>query len=197
MLIVISHSEFLPGEAGIVNELFRLGLEVFHIRKYDASAEKIGVFVNSVEDTYRDRLVLNHHHDLGKKLGIKRFHFSERDRFSLELTDYNELNSEYVYSTSVHDLNSFNALPPQFDYAFLSPVFDSISKPTYCAESFDLSKRTNFHTKLIGLGGIDHTTIAEVSTRGFDGAALLGAIWNSDNPIQSFIDTRSATLSIN
>lgn len=186
MLVVISNSTLISGEATLVNELFRLGLEVYHIRKYEASVEEIRALIEAVDEGYRDRLVLSHHHALGRELGLKRFHFSERDRRTWKSQGWSGMAVGVTYSTSVHSLEEFDELPVHFSYAFLSPVFDSISKTDYKAVTFDLSKRRNNQTKLIALGGISSKTISEVFQMGFDGAALLGSIWKADNPINEW-----------
>ncbi|MNJ85542.1 Thiamine-phosphate synthase [compost metagenome] len=191
MLIVISDSDFKPGETTIVNELFRAGLDLFHIRKYEAGEEELKAFIEAVDPEYRERLVLNHHHDLGLSLGLKRVHYSERDRKTWEETNWTEINPETVYSTSVHSMEEYNELPEHFSYAFLSPVFDSISKPGYEAKSFDFSKKKERATKLIGLGGIQSENTAEAIQLGFDGVALLGAIWKSENPVDSMKEVKS------
>ncbi|WP_341903251.1 thiamine phosphate synthase [Fluviicola taffensis] len=190
MLIVISESDFRPQEAAIVNELFQAGLDLFHIRKYDASEKELSELIAQIEPEYRQRLVLNHHHELGINLGLKRFHYSERDRTEWQKTNWKGMNSDRIYSTSVHSMEEFNNLPDHFSYAFLSPVFDSISKSDYKGVKFDLTKRQNKATKLIGLGGIQSDNVAQAIRMGFEGVALLGAIWNSDNPVESFVDTR-------
>lgn len=186
MLIVISESDFRPQEAAIVNELFQAGLELFHIRKYDASEKQISELIAQIEPEYWGRLVLNHHHDLGMNLGLKRFHYSEKDRKSWCETDWKGISSESVYSTSVHSLEEYNDLPGHFSYAFLSPVFDSISKSDYKGVEFDFSKRKNKESKLIGLGGIQANNVQDAIQMGFDGVALLGAIWKSENPKEVF-----------
>jgi thiamine-phosphate pyrophosphorylase len=57
-------------------------------------------------------------------------------------------------------------------------LFDSISKPGYQAGK-DLLRRPAgvAPCKLIGLGGIDADTIGQVIEHGWDGAALLGYLW--------------------
>ncbi len=192
MLIVISDSEFKPGEATLVNELFRAGLDLFHIRKYEADKSELKEFVQAIDPEYHERLVLNHHHDLGEGLGLKRFHYSERDRKNWEEAKWAGVNPERIYSTSVHSMEEYNGLPEHFSYAFLSPVFDSISKPGYLAESFDFSIRKESPTKLIGLGGIQADNVNNAIQLGFDGVALLGAIWKSENPLVSMKEIKSA-----
>lgn len=186
MLIVISDSDFKPDEATIVNELFRAGLDLFHIRKYGADEKELSELIEGIDTKYREKLVLNHHHELGINLGLKRFHYSERDRKAWKKKNWHGINNEFVYSTSVHTMEEYNELHSHFSYAFLSPVFDSISKADYKAVKFDFSKHENNETKLIGLGGVQGNNAQQAIQMGFDGVALLGAIWNSENPIEVF-----------
>lgn len=192
MLIVISDSDFKPGEAAVINALFHSGLDLFHIRKYGADEKALSDLIDGIDSRYKEKLVLNHHHALGKTLGLKRFHYAEKDRMDWEQQNWSGLSSEYVYSTSVHSLEAYNSLPSHFSYAFLSPVFDSISKPGYQAAPFDFSKKEDIPVKLIGLGGIRAENVQQAITRGFDGAALLGTIWNSENPVNTWCLCRDA-----
>jgi thiamine-phosphate pyrophosphorylase len=192
MLIVISDSDFKPGEASIINELFHSGLDLFHIRKYGASEELLWKLIAQIHPENHSRLVLHHNHEWGKRIGLKRFHYSETDRKMWEAAGWTGINKEFVYSTSVHSLEEHNELPQHFSYAFLSPVFDSISKADYKAVKFDLSKRENNKTELIGLGGIQAENVDQMIRMGFDGAALLGAIWNNSNPINEWNQCRDA-----
>lgn len=192
MLIVLSDSDFRSGETEIVNQLFLAGLDLFHLRKYGASEESLLEWVNGIASEYRSRLVLHHDHEWGRSIGIERFHYSERDRITWKEQNWQGADEAFVYSTSVHSVEEYNELPPHFSYAFLSPVFDSISKTDYKAVKFDLSKRKNNETKLIGLGGIQAKNVKQVFDMGFDGAALLGAIWHSQNPIHQLKLCRDA-----
>ena len=79
-----------------------------------------------------------------------------------------------------------NLLSDHFSYAFLSPVFDSISKADYKAKQFDLSLRKKTSTKLIALGGITEENQYRAIDMGFDGVAMMGSIWNSEDKIKTF-----------
>ncbi len=192
MLIVISDSDFKPGEAQLVNQLFQNGLDLFHIRKYGADEESLLKLTDQIDLKYHSKLVLHHDHEWGRSIGLKRFHYSEKDRLNWKQQGWFGVSGEYVYSTSVHGIEEYNALPDHFSYVFLSPVFDSISKSDYKGVKFDLEQRRNYKAKLIGLGGIRQENIQEVIQMGFDGAALLGAIWNSDNPLDEIKRCRYA-----
>jgi thiamine-phosphate pyrophosphorylase len=86
---------------------------------------------------------------------------------------------EMALSASLHSWEEVREVPSRaLEYVFLSPLFDSISKPGYLAGK-DLIRRPAgiAPCRLIGLGGIDADTIGEVIQHGWDGAALLGYIW--------------------
>jgi thiamine-phosphate pyrophosphorylase len=76
-----------------------------------------------------------------------------------------------------------------YEYAFLSPVFDSISKADYRGK-YDLRELKVIlrkkEEKIIALGGVDEDKIDALKDAGFAGIALLGAIWQSDEPIDKF-----------
>ena len=62
-------------------------------------------------------------------------------------------------------------------------MFDSISKEGYKAVNFDLSHR-RIDIQLIGLGGVTVENFGSLITMGFDGGAVLGGVWNSENPFK-------------
>ena len=78
---------------------------------------------------------------------------------------------------------------------FLSPIFDSISKTGYTS-SFDLSAvqeslqklatRPGYQPQVLALGGISAKTLPLARQAGFAGAAVLGAVWGSANPVRAW-----------
>lgn len=184
-MIIISNPTTIANEINTIHALFENGLELFHVRKPTFSAEEIKTFVTAIELEYRKKLVLHSHHHLAEELGIIRIHFTEKDRNNaIEIND-----SDTILSTSTHTIEDFNLLENHFDYAFLSPVYPSISKENYLpkTDAFEeIIKRTNFKTKLVALGGIKTQNIKKTLDVGFDNVALLGTIWNSQKPIENF-----------
>jgi len=198
-MIIISSPISEPNEINLINSLFQEGMELFHVRKPDFTAEEIQSFVTAIGLEYRKQLVLQSHHHLAKALGIHRIHFMESSRITQkesELKRYKE--SGLILSTSVHSIDDFNDLQNDFDYAFLSPVYESISKQNYKPKTdlFEqINKRTNHTTKLIALGGISDENIKFTLTNGFHDVALLGTIWNQNNPIENFKICQKIALS--
>ncbi|MBD0724347.1 thiamine phosphate synthase [Flavobacterium sp. L1I52] len=183
-MIIISNPIAVANEIKTVHALFENGLELFHIRKPEFSEEEMKAFVAAIGLEFRNRLVLHSYHHLAKEFGINRIHFSSTNR-----PDNFSKPNGFTVSTSTHSIEEFNALSEDFGYAFLSPVFKSISKENYEPKTnwaTEIKKRINFQTKLIGLGGIQDTNLHQALQLGFDEVALLGSIWNSENPIQNF-----------
>lgn len=187
MIVIVSSELFFEDEALVFNALFENGLELLHLRKPKGSSKDYEALIEKINPEFRERIVLHQHHFLAEKYGIHRLHFSEAERHSLEgiATDFIE---NIVYSTSVHKISEYNALNAGFSYAFLSPLFDSISKPGYLAIKYDLNKiNSQNEIKLIGLGGIHLLNCKQVLEEDYDGIGLCGAIWNAMNPVETFL----------
>lgn len=197
MIIVISDTNLFAGEANILNQLFDNGLLLFHLRKYNNSKAEIAEFINKIKPECRNSIVLHQSHEMADEFGIKRLHFSERDRKATNEKELMRLKNENkVLSTSVHSIDDYNSLSSCFEYTFLSPVFDSISKNNYKAQTFDLSHKKDSPIKLIALGGINECNCLKAIEMGFDGIALLGSIWKRENKIESFKKIKNNILQV-
>jgi thiamine-phosphate pyrophosphorylase len=198
-MIIISSPISVPNEINLIHSLFEEGMELLHVRKPDFTTEELQAFVTTIGLEYRKRLVLQSHHHLAKALEINRIHFIESSRIThteSELKRYKELG--LILSTSTHCIEDFNELDSNYAYAFLSPVHPSISKMNYVSkiDLFEaIKKRNNFKTKVIALGGILAKNIKFTLTNGFDDVALLGTIWNQNNPIENFKICQKIALS--
>ena len=184
-MIVISNPIPVKSEMQIIHSLFEEGLLLFHIRKPDFSEEEMKLFLSEIGLEFRSRLILHSQHQLASTFGINRIHFTEKERTN----PFRISNPERVKSTSTHIIEDFNTLESEFDYAFLSPIYPSISKQHYTSNVNhleEIEKRTNFSTKLIALGGISRENIKKTLEKGFEDVALLGSIWNTKNPIENF-----------
>ncbi|WP_160137998.1 thiamine phosphate synthase [Chryseobacterium sp. c4a] len=194
MILVITPETIIPKESEMINQMFREGLDLLHIRKPWINKEEMTHFISSIDASFYAQLVLHSHYDLGKEFGISRFHFREEDRKEGKYTSF--INGDII-STSVHDITTYNALEKEWEYSFISPFFPSISKKGYGIGSTvkeSLKERNNPDVKLIALGGIDFNRIQEVFDLGVDGVALLGAIWESEEPLDALKRCRKHTL---
>ncbi|WP_342083463.1 thiamine phosphate synthase [Dyadobacter sp. OTU695] len=197
-LIVITRPEMLAGEAGIINQLLAQGLARLHVRKPQSTEEELRSLLEQIDPQYRGRIALHQHHTLASEFGITGLHFTETGRLAQREETLEELkNNGFIISTSIHKPVDVEKLSHCFDYMFLGPVFDSISKKNYkgvLTDGFQL-ERFNFPGKLIALGGIDRTKLDLAASLGFDGVAVLGAIWRETaNAVAEFRVLASALV---
>ena len=189
-MIVITNPIAKPNEIDTIHTLFENGLELLHIRKPDFSAAEMKTFVSKIKKAFKHRLVLHSQHQLASEFGIYRIHFTEKTRVEIaEESLKNWKKNRYTLSTSIHQMSDFERLSSVFDYAFFGPIFNSISKPNYTSKldfKKELEQRENNTIALIALGGITAQNIKTALAFGFDDVALLGTIWNSNNPIENF-----------
>lgn len=188
MVIVISNPTAIADEQTVIQQLFGEGLEVFHIRKKEFSENEMRTFIEQIPEKYLRNIVLHSHYLLAEDYNLKGIHVP---------VDFKNEASNGTLSVSFHSLDEVEKFENKFDYGFLSPVFDSISKEGYKSK-FDFpelktylvnKKNSNNGTRnglLIALGGIDEDKIDIVKELGFSGIALLGAIWQSEKPLEKF-----------
>lgn len=178
MKIILTNPTNFKGELAQIHQLLNEGLEILHVRKPQFSIENYVEFIDSIDARFHERLVIHSFHDHFLKLNFKRFHFS-RDAY-LKETNF-EKYTDCILSTSTHSIEEFNDLNPAMNYAFLSPVFESISKVGYASKTNlleEVRKRTNYKTKLIALGGMTEEKKHIAFENGFDGVAMMGSVWD-------------------
>jgi thiamine-phosphate pyrophosphorylase len=190
MLILISNPTPLVEEATLINQFFDEGLDVFHIRKPQDSARNVIKLIEAIDSRYHMQISLHQDHHLAGNYGIKRLHFSERVRYGQKNDITKALKNEgFILSTSVHSVEDFEHLNNTFMYSFIGPVFDSISKPGYLSKVKSYIPAFQKCTKAIAIGGIKASNIYHLKGR-FDGIGILGAIWQSNAPLTSFLQIR-------
>ena len=186
-LIVISSPTPIEQEHAIVNAMFKSGMEYFHLRKPTCSFEEMEAYIKQVDFDFRNRIIIHTHHQLAIDYQLKGIHYS-----SNSVNEAVALPENIQQSVALHRLEELERIDPRFEYAFLSPVFDSISKKDYPAkfekeELFNALENCDSDTEIIALGGIDEDRVYEALELGFDGVATLGAIWQEENPVKKFV----------
>ncbi len=176
-LIVITTPYFFRGEGEILSNLFREGMGCLHLRKPDCSRSALEKLILEIPSQYYSRIVLHDQFGLvanGNPYHFKGIHLNRRNN-----TIPNGFSGSI--SCSCHSLQEISE-NAKFDYRFLSPIFQSISKQGY-GNGFPLdilwqaSKTGLINEKVIALGGIDISTIPQLKDIVFGGVAVLGALW--------------------
>lgn len=184
-LLVITRPKQLEQEQQICAALFEHGLQTLHLRKPAASINELRKWLQQLPQEYHGRVMLHTHHRLAQEFAVKGMHFREADRGAAATTEKRGL----TFSTSFHTLEGIHKPQPYFDYAFLSPVFQSISKNNYPA-AFALEELKEIlpqaQLPVVALGGIASEKMPLVRELGFAGAAALGAVWQTTDPVTAF-----------
>lgn len=184
-IILISYPESIENEGKLINELFDDGLQYFHLRKPQVDINKVEYLLNQIESKYYNKIIVHYYFNLASKYNLKGLHFNESTH--IQKSKFNISHSSY----SAHSTNEILKIDKFYNYIFLSPIFNSISKVDYNS-GFNLDDLKEFidsyklTEKIIALGGVSYDNISKVKEVGFGGVALLGAVWNSNNPIEEF-----------
>ena len=154
-----------------------MGMLRLHLRKPLVTKQETGSLLSQVDERYHNRIVLHDHFDLLRTFSLGGVHLNKRNPYRPEF----ELPS---VSCSSHSFQSVVSSMDSYDYLFLSPVFDSISKPGYNhaftpEQLADAGKQGLINAKVIALGGINEHTIPIAAKYGFGDVAVLGALWGS------------------
>jgi thiamine-phosphate pyrophosphorylase len=205
-LIVITAESFLEGEAEALNLLFENGLKVLHLRKPHASQNETKAFIEEIKPGFHPRIVLHDYYDLTGWFDLKGIHLNSRNQeaFFRVIDSGRAVHIQPALSVSGNGNMIDNKRPadrcwlsvsrschsleeimesPSFDYLFLSPVFDSISKTDY-KQGFTPERLREAKSgkiigeKVIALGGITAENVPVVRDYGFGGIAVLGALWS-------------------
>lgn len=187
-LIVISSEEDIRHEAAMVNALFECGMELFHLRKPGWSIEQQRSFLKQLDPSLHARISVHQHHAMAEEFGLKYIHVKESLRPYYTSNGFAGINQKK--STSFHSYESLKNEGEHFDYCFLSPVFDSVSKTSYSQQiSPELVIGPEIKTRVFALSGITRDNVESIFDRGFYGAAVLGSIWNEPKKaLQHFIE---------
>lgn len=176
--ILITLPRILKNEAETLAALCGAGVSVIHIRKPEASEPEIEELLKTLQALGADmsRLTIHYNEPLARKYGLGGVHL----RIEELLAGAGE---GLRRSCSAHGWTEAERAATDADYVFLSPLFDSISKPGYRsaidpAEAAERLRRRK--GRIVALGGIRPANIARVRRIGFDGAAVLGAAWSAD-----------------
>jgi thiamine-phosphate pyrophosphorylase len=186
-LIIFSPPEDIPGEPQIVEDILTSLPVTFHLRKPGRTAERIADYLNAISGAQHDRIMIHGHGRLLERFNLKGIHFTEHARHR-QMQIIRQIRRERPacrISSAFHRIADIPEDGGPFDYCFLSPIFDSISKQNYPA-AFDHTELAALLSRtgqtVIGLGGIDEGRVATAARLGFKGVAVLGAVWRESDP---------------
>lgn len=173
-IIIISCEKAYSQEIEIINTLFSLGLEKFHLRKKEISSSDQELFIKKIDKQYHSKIHIHQHYHHADMFSLAGIHIKSNVECDEQLL--------YNKSKSCHSFIELEKYKHDYSYLFISPVFNSISKKGYNS-GFQLGEISLFLKKAkiynsYALGGICLANVELLKYVGFRGVALLGCIWN-------------------
>jgi thiamine-phosphate pyrophosphorylase len=193
-IVVISQTKIIEDEHKLVQQFFEAGLGTFHIRKPRLRTKELIEYLEKIPQQFHNRIIIHSHHNLAGKFNLQGVHYT---RLHLESNFKNWwrekklgfIKRKLIRTSSHNKLASlYDESDYNFDYVFLSPIFDSITGKYQSGFYEDAIKIAVQKTgkKIIARGGIDITRIEKVHELGLHGLALYSCLWNSKAPLEEF-----------
>lgn len=178
-LIVVTAPTFFVEEDKIITELFEEGLDILHLRKPETPAMYAERLLTLIPQKYHRRIVTHEHFYLKEEFNLMGIHLNTRN--PKEPHDY----SGHI-SCTCHTLDEVKNKKHFYDYLFMSPVFNCITKEGVSSafsalELRQASKEHVIDSKVMALGGITPDNILQIKDYGFGGAVIMGDLWNKFN----------------
>ena len=180
-LALISPEEPYDKESYWTNKLLEK-VDYYHLRKPHWSFEKHIGFLKEISPEHKTRIVLHLKNSPGfnawEKIGGVHLSFNSK---TLPL----EIPQSLRVSYSCHSIEECKEVRGRSEYSFLSPIFPSISKQGYSKKWNRKELGQTELSKVFALGGVKKENVSEVVAFGFGGAALMGSIWQQENPYET------------
>lgn len=170
MLWIITSPERVHEEERLVSALLEAGAARVLLRKPGWSTGQYRLLIDKIGSNYYNRLLVRDQPLLAAAYGLAGVHWSGQEN-AAPLPGFTN-------SKGIRSADGITLTDKRFCTLLLSPVFNSISKPGY-AGRFHAPLASKHNRQVLALGGVNHTNIALVRQWNFDGAALLGAIWET------------------
>lgn len=185
-IIVITPSDFVVDEALKINRLFECGLDRLHLRKPDSGLGEVEALLQNIDPQYYSKIRIHDYFELAEKYSLGGVHLNRRNAL---------YEGNLSKTRSCHTLEELRYIE-DYEYVFLSPVFNSISKYDYPSnfteeELLQAKEVGLINERVMALGGISEANLKQVKSYGFGGIALLGSIWNGGDEIENFLKIKN------
>ena len=178
-LIVVTAPTFFVGRRQDYHGTIEEGLDILHLRKPETPAMYSERLLTLIPEKYHKRIITHEHFYLQEEFSLMGIHLNTRN--PKEPHDY----SGHI-SCTCHSLDEVQNKKHFYDYLFLSPIYNCITKSGvtsgFTAEELrQAGKSKVIDSRVMALGGITPDNILEIKDYGFGGAVVMGDLWNKFN----------------
>ena len=176
-LIAITKPYCENDEAAFIRRLFESGFDIVHLRKPEADVNYCRALLEQLTEEERAKIIIHDYHILYEEFSLKGIHINKN--ITALPKDYQGFKTR-----SCHSFEEVVKYKNDFDYVFLSPIFDSISKVGYkSAFTEEMLKEASdkgiIDEKVVALGGVTFDKIPYLKELNFGGAAMMGSLVRS------------------
>ena len=177
-IIAITTPKVIDEDTFLIKNLLERGIDFVHLRKPDADINACRKLLFELTDEERTKIIVHDFPELYFEFSLKGIHIN-RNVTSLP-NDYKGYKTR-----SCHSLEEVVKYKNDYDYLFLSPIFDSISKVGYKSgfnerELLKASVDGIIDEKVIALGGVTFDKIPCLKELHFGGVAMIGSLYNME-----------------
>lgn len=174
LTIAITQPYAVDGEDVIIRHLLANGFDIVHLRKPEADIDYCRELLGRLTPSERACVVVHDYYALYEEYALRGVHLNRN------ISSY-PLRYRGTRTRSCHSFEEIVKYKEEFDYLFLSPIFDSISKIGYrsnfsCNELLEASINGIIDNKVVALGGVTPDKISYLKSLHFGGVAMMGAI---------------------
>jgi len=200
-LIAFTYPENHPNEADNLDAILSV-VDALHVRKVPAITEQeMRNLLDGLPQEHLSKIWIHDHYHLAEVYRLGGMHLTR------EYLNYNWLTPEagiqkwnlkgIKASVTCSSMETLELLDRWADRIFVAPVFDSISKEGHTSK-WDLrywSVPKGLNAEIIALGGVDMDKLPLLIQKQFHGIAVLGALWQSNDPIELIKELKQACIS--
>ena len=177
-IIAITTPKVDDKDVQLIKCLLEGGIDIIHLRKPESDIHECRKLLKALTKEERERIIVHDFPELYDEFSLKGIHINR---------NVSSLPNDYIgfRTRSCHSLEEVRHYKKEYDYLFLSPIFDSISKVGYRAgfrkeELQEASMKGIIDEKVVALGGVTFESIAYLKGLNFGGVAMIGGIYNMD-----------------
>ena len=177
-IIAITTPKIISDDGYIIRGLLDNGVDIVHLRKPESTIDECRRLLSNLGEEYRARIVVHDYPELYYEFSLRGVHINKN--IGTLPDGYDGLRTR-----SCHSFEEVVRYKDEYDYLFLSPIFDSISKAGYHSAFDECSLRQAsiggvIDGRVIALGGVTFDKIDYLRNLNFGGVAMSGAIYSVD-----------------
>ncbi|MCI6894641.1 MAG: thiamine phosphate synthase [Bacteroidales bacterium] len=176
-LIGITSEHAVADEATRIVEALKAGFDYFHLRKPHYADEEMRRLIDSIPAEYHHQLTLGSNQHLISEYGIGGIHIKCSCATIKSTIPFNARTSK-----SCHSIEEVAQCCDEYNYVFLSPIFDSVSKIGY-SSNFTSEQLKSYSEKgllkhVVALGGVTADNLQTLMQYNLYGTAILGYLFS-------------------